>query len=49
MKKKEVLTVLLLFFLAGGIIKAQNNNADLKLSLKEAQEYALKNNKMKQG
>ena len=46
MKKKEVLTVLLLFFLAGGIIKAQNNNADLKLSLKEAQEYALKNNKM---
>jgi outer membrane protein TolC len=46
MKKKEVLTVLLIFFLAGGIIKAQNNNGDLKLSLKEAQDYAIEHNKM---
>jgi outer membrane protein TolC len=46
MKKKEILTLSLLFFLAGGIIKAQNNTGDLKLTLKEAQEYALHNNKM---
>ena len=46
MKKKEVLTVFLLYFLAGGIIKAQNNNGDLKLSLKEAQDYAIEHNKM---
>lgn len=46
MKKKELLTVLLLFFLTGGIIKAQNSDGKLKLSLKEAQEYAIQNNKM---
>ena len=46
MEKKEVLTVLLLLLLTGGIIKAQNNKDDLKLSLKEAQEYAIQNNKL---
>jgi outer membrane protein TolC len=46
MKTKEVLTVLLLLLLACGIIQAQNTGGDLKLSLKEAQEYALQNNKM---
>ena len=46
MKKKEVLTVLLLLLPACGIIQAQNTGGDLKLSLKEAQEYALQNNKM---
>jgi outer membrane protein len=46
MKKKKVLTVLLLFLLTGGILLAQNSSGDLKLSLKEAQEYALHNNKM---
>jgi outer membrane protein len=46
MKKIKVLTVLLLFLLTGGIILAQNSSSDLKLSLKEAQEYALHNNKM---
>jgi outer membrane protein len=45
MKKKEVLTVLLLFLLTG-IGHAQNNAGELKLSLKEAQEYAIQNNKM---
>jgi len=46
MKKKEVLTVLLLLLLTCGIIQAQNPGGDLKLSLKEAQEYASHNNKM---
>ena len=46
MKKKEVLTVLLLFLVTGGIIRAQQSNGELKLSLKEAQEYAIQNNKM---
>lgn len=46
MKKKDLLTFLLLFLLTTGIIKAQNTSAGLKLSLKEAQEYAVQNNKM---
>ncbi len=46
MKKKEVLTVLLLFLSGGGIIQAQEKTGDLKLSLKEAQEYAIQNNKL---
>lgn len=46
MKKKEVLTVLLLFLLTDGLIQAQQKSGDLKLSLKEAQEYAIQNNKM---
>jgi outer membrane protein len=46
MKKKEVLTVLLLLLPACGIIQAQTTSSDLKLSLKEAQEYASHNNKM---
>ncbi|HEX7494415.1 MAG TPA: TolC family protein [Bacteroidales bacterium] len=46
MKKKEVLTVLLLLLLACGIIQAQTTSSDLKLSLKEAQDYAIQNNKL---
>jgi outer membrane protein len=46
MKKKEVLTVLLLLLLACEIIQAQTTSSDLKLSLKEAQEYAIQNNKL---
>jgi outer membrane protein len=46
MEKKELLTILLLFLFAGGIILAQEKNSDLKLSLKEAQEYAIQNNKI---
>jgi outer membrane protein TolC len=45
MKKKEFLIGLLFVFLSGGIINAQQNNNDLKLSLKEAQDYAIQNNK----
>jgi outer membrane protein TolC len=46
MKKKEFLTGLLFVFLSGGIIQAQQNNNELKLSLKEAQDYAIQNNKL---
>jgi outer membrane protein len=46
MKNKEFLAALMLFFLAGGIILAQADSAELKLSLKEAQDYAIKHNKM---
>jgi outer membrane protein len=47
MKKKETLTVLLLFLtISGGILTAQDNETELRLSLKEAQEYALHYNKM---
>jgi outer membrane protein len=46
MKNKEFLTVLLLFFFSAGIILAQENSSELKLSLKEAQDYAIQNNKM---
>jgi outer membrane protein len=45
MKKKELLAVLLLTLLTGGILKAQGSVGDLKLSLKEAQDYAIQNNK----
>ncbi|HUX56940.1 MAG TPA: TolC family protein [Bacteroidales bacterium] len=44
MKNKEFLTVMLLFFLTYSI-QAQENNSELKLSLSEAQEYAIRNNK----
>lgn len=44
-KNRKFITVLLLFFLAGGIIAAQESSNELKLSLKEAQEYAIQNNK----
>lgn len=46
MKNKEFLAALMLFFLAGGIILAQADSAELKLSLREAQDYAIKHNKM---
>jgi outer membrane protein len=46
MKKKELLAVLLLTLFTGGILNAQGSGGDLKLSLKEAQDYAIQNNKM---
>jgi outer membrane protein len=46
MKNKGFQTVLLLFFLNAGILLAQENSSELKLSLKEAQDYAIQNNKM---
>lgn len=46
MKNKGFLAVVLFFFFSGGIIKAQATSGELKLSLKEAQEYAIQNNKL---
>jgi outer membrane protein len=48
MKKREALTILLLFLFlfTGDVICAQQSSGELKLSLKEAQEYAIQNNKM---
>jgi outer membrane protein len=46
MKHKDFLTFSMLFFLTCGIIPAQTGSSELKLSLKEAQEYAIQNNKM---
>jgi outer membrane protein TolC len=46
MKTKSLLSVLLLIFFTGGIISSQENGSDLTLSLKEAQDYAINNNKM---
>ena len=45
MKNRQLTTVLILIFLTGGIIRAQENSTELTLSLKEAQDYALLNNK----
>jgi outer membrane protein TolC len=45
MKKEKLLTVLLLL-LTVGISQAQEKISDLKLTLKEAQEYAIQNNKL---
>ena len=46
MKKKVVLTALIFVLFTNGVILAQESGGDLKLSLKEAQDYALKNNKL---
>jgi outer membrane protein len=45
MKNKQFLTVLLLFFLTGLVLTAQENSGELRLSLKDAQDYAIMNNK----
>ena len=46
MKNKRLIPVLLLFCLTGGFLFSQGGGAELKLSLKEAQDYAMGNNKM---
>jgi outer membrane protein len=46
MKNKNLLTVPLLFILYGGIVYSQSERIELNLSLKEAQDYAIQNNKM---
>jgi outer membrane protein len=46
MKYKKFLTVSLLFLFYGGIVMSQAGSKELKLSVKEAQEYAIQNNKM---
>ena len=46
MKNKLIMTILLLIFLSPGILPAQESSGELKLSLKEAQDYAVQHNKM---
>jgi len=46
MKNKQLQAVILFLFLTGSLAFSQSDNNDLKLSLKQAQEYALQNNKM---
>jgi outer membrane protein len=46
MRNKKFLPVLLLILFKFGIVPAQVGSSELKLSLKEAQDYAIKNNKM---
>jgi len=46
MKKGNFFATALFLLLSGGIISAQEGSGELKLSLKEAQEFALTNNKL---
>jgi len=46
MKTKLLSVPLIMIFLTGGIISAQSQSAELKLSLKEAQNFAIEHNKM---
>jgi outer membrane protein len=46
MKKKNFLTVLLLIFITGATVFAQEKSPELTLSVKDAQAYAMQNNKM---
>ncbi len=46
MKNKQLFTVMLLLFTAGGSLLAQTGSSELKLSLKDAQDYALQHNKL---
>jgi outer membrane protein len=46
MKRKQSKTVLLLLLLTGGAVFSQSGGSELKLSLKEAQSYAIQHNKM---
>ncbi|MCX6253800.1 MAG: TolC family protein [Bacteroidia bacterium] len=46
MKRKPIFITIMLLLFSGAIIVAQESTGELKLSLKEAQEYALQHNKM---
>jgi outer membrane protein len=46
MKNKLLTTFLMLFFMQGGFLFSQGSSGDLSLALKEAQDYAIRNNKM---
>ena len=46
MKNKLFMNVLLFCFISGSMLKGQSNVGELKLSLKEAQDYAVTHNKM---
>lgn len=46
MKRRSLIVNCLTLFLAGSLSFAQNSSGELKLSLKEAQDYAIQNNKL---
>jgi outer membrane protein TolC len=46
MKTRKALTAILLFIASGGFLSAQEKASEFKLTLKEAQDYAVQNNKM---
>jgi outer membrane protein TolC len=46
MKSKQLKTILILFLLPAGVVFSQSGSSELKLSLKEAQDYAIQHNKM---
>lgn len=46
MKNNQITTILLLYFLTGGILFSQESGDKLNLSLKAAQDYAIQHNKM---
>ncbi len=48
MKIKKLITIALITLISGSILMSQESNTEMKLTLKEAQEYALLNNKMVQ-
>jgi outer membrane protein TolC len=44
--KTGYITIFLLFFLSGKFVFSQTDTSELKISLKQAQDYAIRNNKM---
>jgi outer membrane protein TolC len=46
MENKKLKIALLLFLLTGGVVFSQTGGSELKLSLKEAHDYAIQHNKM---
>ena len=46
MKHKHITTVLLILFMTKGVSFSQAESGEMKLTLKESQEYALKNNRL---
>jgi len=46
MKRKLIITTLLTLLISGPALVAQENSKELSLTLKEAQDYAMQNNKM---
>ncbi|HKK43669.1 MAG TPA: TolC family protein [Bacteroidales bacterium] len=45
MKKSKILSGILMLFLTGGLVHSQAPEGELKLSLQDAQEYAIRHNK----
>jgi len=48
MKVKKLVTIAFMILISGSILMSQESNPEMKLTLNEAQEYALLNNKMVQ-